>query len=211
MQNERPKKIDCPVPDCTYQRLDRKRVLQHMRGNPHNINLNNDKTGPQGGNESLRRQKHTKRYARWLRAQGLPIDVKFFTNVDDELKSVQGWEEVHLSEDDRPTGQSTRADEDEDGGAAPSNADDIPSIRSARQRRTRYTVQDVEDDEEDEVSPIRGGVMGNATDQNKDVRTSHEFTEDEECSWWPEGWTAEDEEGAENLILLSRAFVIFGR
>ncbi|KAK4555883.1 hypothetical protein LTR86_007103 [Recurvomyces mirabilis] len=211
MQNERPKKIDCPVPGCLVQLVDRKRILQHMRRHPHNINLNHNTIGPQGGNESLRRQKHTKRYARWLEAQGLPIDVTFFTNVDDELKSVEGWEEVHLSEDDEPARQSTQGGEDEDEGVASSVEDELPPTRLLREHRRRYKLHDGEEDEEDGGLPVSGSNIDHATNQNENGQDRVEPTDEEESSWRPAGWTGDDEECARSLILLSQAPVHFSK
>ncbi|KAK3672743.1 hypothetical protein LTR78_007329 [Recurvomyces mirabilis] len=194
MQNERPQKLDGPVPGCLVQLVGRKRILQHMRRAPHEINLDHNKTGPQGGNESLRRQKHTKRYARWLEAQGLPIDVTFFTNVDDELKSVEGWEDVHLSEDDQLAGHSTQADEDEDEDETPasSSGDDVPLIRPVSQRRKRYTIHEGEDDEEDRGLSLSGSNMDYAANQKENVENDHEPTDEGNSYWRPAGWAEDD-------------------
>ncbi|KAK5109374.1 hypothetical protein LTR62_007040 [Meristemomyces frigidus] len=108
--------LACPVPRCTREFRERKRILLHMR-NDHRIQLNPGTQGPQGGNETLRRKKHAKRYAGWLRSKAFTVDVSFFTNAGDLLGSIDGWEEVELEEDEGAEIPDQEEDDDAEEGS----------------------------------------------------------------------------------------------
>lgn len=105
----------CPIPGCSFKRELRKHLMQHMR-NHHGIPLNGPKGNRKGGDLTAGRKKHAKRFARWLREQGYADEVvegcvKFFTDIEDKLDGIGGWEVVGLTEDEMG---EEEVDEEED-------------------------------------------------------------------------------------------------